>query len=61
MSVTLPFRFLDADCGPSLVHGGSPWPEKSLSFRYDIVSRMMEALSNCDVIAAGRGSILASS
>lgn len=30
-------------------------------FRYDVVSRMIEALSNCDVIAHGNGSSLASS
>lgn len=47
--------------GPSRLHGGSPWPEKSLNFRYEIVSLIMLALSNCEVIAAGKGSIFASS
>lgn len=47
--------------GPSRFHGGSPCPEKSLSFRYDIVRRIMLALSSCEVMAAGNGSILASS
>ena len=47
--------------GWSLIQGGSPLLEKSLRRRNEMVSRMMEALSNCDVMAGGRGSILASS
>lgn len=47
--------------GWSLIQGGSPLLEKSLRRRNEMVSRMMEALSNCDVMAGGRGNILASS
>ncbi len=47
--------------GISLVHGGSPCPEKSLNFRYEMVNLIMEALSNCEVMAAGKGNILANS
>jgi hypothetical protein len=42
-------------------HCGNPCSEKSLSFRYEMVSLMIDALSSWDVIAAGRGSILANS
>ena len=45
----------------SLIHGGSPLLEKSFSRRNDIVNRMMDALSSCDVMAGGRGNILANS
>lgn len=47
--------------GFSLAHGGSPLLENSLSRRNEMVSRMMDALSSCDVMAGGSGSILASS
>lgn len=47
--------------GCSLIQGGSPLLEKSLRRRKDIVSRMMDALSSCEVMAGGKGSILASS
>lgn len=59
-SKEVPFRVL-FDGGPSLFHGGSPCPEKSLNFRYDIVSRIILALSSCEVMAAGSGSIFANS
>ena len=45
----------------SLIHGGSPLLEKSFSRRNEMVSRMMEALSSWEVMAGGRGNILASS
>jgi len=47
--------------GPSRDHGGSPWLEKSRSLRYEIVNLIMEALSSWEVMAAGSGSIFASS
>jgi len=58
VKVRLPFLFCE---GLSLTHGGSPWEEKSLSLRKEIVSRMMDALSSCEVMAAGSGNNLASS
>ena len=45
----------------SLLQIGSPWAAKSLSRRYAMVNLMIEALSSWEVIAPGRGSILASS
>ena len=45
----------------SLIHGGSPLLEKSFSRRNEMVNRMMEALSSWEVMAGGRGNILASS
>lgn len=38
-----------------------PFGKTCLILRYEVVSRMTEALSNCDVIALGRGSNLANS
>jgi hypothetical protein len=57
IKVFVPFGGLHPGDG----HGGKPCSEKSLSFRYEMVSLMMDALSSWDVIAAGRGSILANS
>lgn len=45
----------------SLVHCGSPWLVNSRSLRKLIVSLIIEALSSCEVIAAGNGSNLANS
>ncbi len=56
------FEFADEiDKSDSLIQGGSPLLEKSLSRRNDIVNLMMDALSSWEVMAGGRGSILASS
>ena len=59
------FEFADEiDKSDSLIQGGSPGSpllEKSLSRRNDIVNLMMDALSSWEVMAGGRGSILASS
>lgn len=52
---------LDDDDKFSLIHGGSPLLEKSLSRRNEMVNLMMDALSSCDVMAGGSGNILASS
>lgn len=45
----------------SLIQGGSPLLEKSFSRRKEMVNLIMEALSSWEVIAGGRGNILASS
>lgn len=45
----------------SLIQGGSPLLEKSFSRRNDMVNLIMEALSSWEVMAGGRGNILASS
>lgn len=58
--IHLLFKFLFRG-GVSRFHGGSPCPEKSRNFRYEMVRRIMEALSSCDVMAAGSGSIFANS
>jgi len=56
------FELADAiDDSDSLIQAGSPLLEKSFSRRNDIVSRMMDALSSWEVMAGGRGNILASS
>lgn len=61
-TTTIPLPLTDLfGGGPSRFHGGSPWPENSRSLRYEMVSLIMEALSNWEVIAAGNGSIFASS
>ena len=53
--------FIARDEGCSLIQGGSPLLENSLRRRNEMVSRMMEALSSCEVIAGGSGNILANS
>lgn len=39
----------------------SPSGKTCLNFRYDVVSRIIDALSNCEVIALGKGSNFANS
>lgn len=39
----------------------SPSGKTCRIFRYDVVSRIIDALSSCDVMALGRGNSLASS
>lgn len=51
----------EIDESDSLIQAGSPLLEKSFSRRNDIVNLMMDALSSWEVMAGGRGNILASS
>ncbi len=51
----------EIDESDSLIQAGSPLLEKSFSRRNEIVNLMMDALSSWEVMAGGRGNILASS
>ena len=48
---------MEREDGCSLIHGGSPLLENSLRRRNEMVSRMIEALSSCEVMAGGSGNI----